>query len=260
LAVAALIFAGLCTAVLGQETDSGDEVPQGRHRLDLSMSNVDAAEGDTYVLLPGYTFTLRGGLRAGITTQYVYVESEGDSNGNRASVESGLGDTYLSMQYDPSANITASPWIPDTIGLTFGLLAPTGDADEGLSGDRWEWNVGAGWAFSPFGQFYLVPAITYGKSFDEGRDVLEAEFAGIDLGLLWLLDNGFWFGYTPYLERNLADHEWRDDHYLVLGKMWRNGIGASLEYGSRDRIDPAARRDDYTTFLNLYYQFGRAPR
>ena len=105
-----------------------------------------------------------------------------------------------------------------------------------------------------------MPALNYGQSFSEGSDAIEAEAASVSLGLLWLLDSGFWFGYTPYIERDLENHEWVDDHYLVLGKMWRNGVGASVEYGRQDRIDKAARRDDYTLFLNLYFQYGRPPR
>jgi hypothetical protein len=169
-----------------------------------------------------------------------------------------LGDSLVQAQYSPAGHITASPWIPDNVGLSGSLLIPTGDPKEGLSADNWELELGLGWSFNAVRSLWLIPATYYLKSLKEGSLGIPVEELGFSVELRWLFENGVWFGYRPNLARDLLGHEWADDHSLVLGKMFSNGFGLGLEYGRADRLDKMAQRDDYVGVFNVYYQFGRA--
>lgn len=242
----------LCSAVVGAEdNESWDE--KRRHRLDLSVASLDAKEGDVYTFLPGYTLTLNKTLRLSVTANYTWVSPQGPA----LQSDSGLGDTDFLVQYDPSQRLTSGPWIPDNVGLYFGLTTPTGKAEKNLGADEWVYRLGLGWAINPVGDFYLAPSVEYSRSFSHGSAAVKLETAYLGCGLYWLSPQGIWAGYTPYAVRDMRAGRWGDDHRLVVGKMWRGGFGVSLEYGRRDRIDRASIRDDYTGFLNLYYQFGR---
>lgn len=233
----------------------------GRHRLDLSLTKWDSAEADSFTLLPGYTLALGNGIRISLTTSLTYLEQHDglvtDSEGNV--YEFGVGDSIVTLQYDPSRNITASPWIPDTLGLHASIMAPTGNAAKGLGQDIWSSAIGAGWMYPIAGGFWLVPAANYEWSFREGSRGLSTEYAWVSTGLLWVSPHGFWLGYTPYFGRDLVADEWSTDHVLVIGKMWDDGFGISLDYGKINRIDDLARRDDWAAIFNFYYQFGSPP-
>jgi hypothetical protein len=82
--------------------------------------------------------------------------------------ESGWGDTVIAFQYDPSARLTSGAWVPDTLGFSASLVMPTGDEDQGLGGDAWTAEVGAGWLLDlPF-NFLVIPNAAYRKSFRNG--------------------------------------------------------------------------------------------
>jgi hypothetical protein len=229
----------------------------GRHRLDLSFTRWDGAEGNIDTVLPGYTLTLENTIRVGVSTSITTTSFDDlPDQSEQSSSSSGLGDTSFVIQYDPSRQITANPWVPDNVGLNAALTAPTGEAEDGLGGDQWLLNLGLGWAYNVFKQIYLTPSFAYETSFSDGSLAIPVESTIFSVGLIWVTDNGFWIGYTPYLERDLEYNDWYDDHSLVMGKMWPNGFGVGIAYGSADRVDPGAIRDDYTGFLNFYYQFG----
>ena len=232
---------------------------EGRHRLDLSLHAHEAREFDVYTALPGYTYTLANQLRLGIVTSYTYISPDSAGEAVGYDKTSGFGDTSINLQYSPSEKLTSSPWVPDTLGFTLGLDVPTGDADKGLGADYWAYSVGLGWAYNAWSNLHLVPAVDYAKSFSEGSQAIDLEYAGASVGFYWIAASGLWFGYTPYLERDLKINEWADDHSIIIGKIWPNGLGFSLEYGQVRRIDKSAKRDDYTSLVNFYYQFGRAP-
>ena len=227
-------------------SESQPPLVQGKHRFDLSLNRLDAEEGDVTVLLPGYTLAVGSSFRFNITANF-----------QRGKTEEGLGDTLFVFQYDPSERITASPWIPDSFGLNATIRAPTGNADKGLGEDNWLVNVGAGWAFNPYRDIWLVPAGYYETTFSEKQGAVSDEETGISVNFIWFFNNGLWIGYEPTIARNLKLDEWADDHTFVLGKIFRNGFGLSVEYGRRDRLDLTAERDDYTTLLNFYYVFGQ---
>ncbi len=247
--------------LLGSCPVAADENVAGRHRVSLGMTAWDAAEADSYTLLPGYTLALDSGLRLGLTTSLTYLEQNPDP---ALGIDSndynfGLGDSNITLQYDPSQKITASPWVPDTLGLVASVTAPTGDADKGLGRDIWAAALGGGWIYPLFGNLWLTPGAYYEWSFKEGRRATETEFGWVSTGILWISPGGFWIGYTPYFVRDLVDHEWSTDHALVIGKMWENRFGLSLDYGKVERIDDLARRDDWAAIFNFYYQFGPPP-
>ena len=218
---------------------------QGKHRLDLSLNSLDAEEGDVTVLQPGYTLAVGSSFRLNITASFL----RGEEN-------TGFGDTLFVFQYDPSERITASPWIPDSLGLNTTIRAPTGNADKGLGVDNWLVNVGAGWAFNPYRDLWLVPAGYYETTFSEEQGAVSDEEIGISVNFIWVFDNGIWLGYEPTIGRNFEVDDWFDDHFFIVGKIFRNGFGLGLEYGQRDRLDPISERDYYTAFLNFYYVFG----
>jgi hypothetical protein len=243
----------LLAMAIGTEAHS----EEGKHRLDLSFTSWDGAEGDIYTALPGYTLTLKNTIRVGVSTSITKTSFDKlPDQPEESSSSSGLGDTSLFIQYDPSRRITPNPWIPDNIGLNATLIAPTGDAEEGLGGDQWLLNLGLGWAYNVFKQIYLAPSFAYETSFSDGSLAIPVEAAIFSVGIIWVTDNGFWIGYTPYLERDLEYNQWYDDHTLVMGKMWPNGFGVGIAYGRADRVDTGSVRDDYAGFLNFYYQFG----
>lgn len=255
--IACLVLGGAVsgTAVTGESRDS----PEGRHRLDLSVVALDAAEGDIYTALPAYTYTFENRVRLGITGNYTFISASDAGKSLGIDSGSGLGDTDFNLQFNPPSELTSSPWVPDNLGLTAGLTAPTGDPEKSLGSDQWAYRIGFGWGFNIPGSLYLVPSAEYGRSFREGSEALGMEYLGFALSLNYVFSNGLWVGYVPYLQRDLALHEWADDHSLVIGRMWPNGFGASLEYAQRRRLDKTARRDDYTGLVSVYYQFGSPP-
>ena len=263
---AGLMLLAVTYPLAAADQDSGSaeaktfSVPDGKHRVDLGYSTTDAAEGEYNILLPGYSLAIPGGIRFGIATAWAEsVLSDDDDDLSESGDNRGLGDTSLQLQYAPSLDITASPWVPDSIGASVTVVAPTGDPDKGLGSDNWIVDLGLGWFFETRGNLWLAPAGFYEKAVKVGSDGIPMEEIGFGMGLIWLFDTGVWLGYTPELVFDLEADSWADDHSLIIGKMFSNGFGLSLEYGRRDRLDPIATRDDYVGVFNLYYQFGKPP-
>jgi hypothetical protein len=244
-----------------EELEDTLALPEGRHRIDVGVSLRDAYEGNILVMVPAYSLALSSGLRVLASTSYAYLESDPDLPA--ASLDeptsSGLGDSILQAQYAPGVSITASPWIPDTVGLTGTLLMPTGNAEKGLGSDNWEFEVSLGWSYHAAGSLWLIPGAYYLTSISEGSLGVPVEEFGISVELRWLFDSGYWVGYRPDLVHDFEADAWADDHMVVLGKMFGNGFGLVLEYGRADRLEKTSRRDDYVALLTFYYQFGRAP-
>ena len=250
LAGMALLLAISASPIQADDATSEGSAPQvfmdGKHRFDLSLNQLDTGEGDFMVLLPGYTLTVGTSLRFNVTASLLTESNETD-----------FGDSLLVVQYDPSDQLRASPWIPDTLGINATIRAPTGNADKGFGVDAWQINVGAGWGFDFYRNLWLIPAGYYETTFGEEKDELYDEEMGVNVSFVWLFHNGIWLGYRPNIARNFQLDEWADDHTFVAGKLFRNGFGLGFEYGRRDRIDPTASRDDYTALMNFYYVFGQ---
>ena len=115
------------------ETDPAEQEPGGRHRFDLSYHHVDSREAVSDVVLPGYSIAV-GRFRVGATGRYLSKKTELEDPDTGETIrrsESGWGDTRITMQYDPSENLTISPWIPNQLGLCTTVTAPTGHCSAG---------------------------------------------------------------------------------------------------------------------------------
>jgi hypothetical protein len=227
--------------------------PTGRHRLDLSYTRYDTFEGEVDMFLPSYTWAPWQNLRFSITGSVVSNDS-GDAD------ETGIGDTSFGLQYDPSESLTASPWVPDSVGLFGQVIAPTGDADKGLSADTWFASLGAGWAIDTVSHLWLIPAAGYEFTFNEGANAVSVNEPYVSMDFIWVFDSGAWFSVTPRLGYEFEAEEWIDQYLVTIGKMYPGGFGAGLSYGRIEQLNPSANRDDQTWLLNVYYQFGKPPR
>jgi hypothetical protein len=226
--------------------------PTGRHRLDLSYTRYDTFAGEVDMFLPSYTWAPWQNLRLDITGSVV-ANNSGDAD------ETGIGDTSIGIQYDPSASLTASPWVPDTVGLFGQVIAPTGDADQGLSADTWFASLGTGWAIDTISHLWLIPAFGYEFTFNEGASAASVNQPYASMDFIWVFDSGAWFGVTPKLGYEFEEEEWVDQYLVTIGKMYPSGFGAGLSYGRIEQLNPNANRDDQTWLLNFYYQFGKPP-
>ena len=226
--------------------------PSGRHLLELNYTSVDTIDGDQDIWLPRYTYAYSTSLR--------FSGSIGVATADKDSIKRGPTDSVLLLQYDPSAQLTANAFVPDTVGLTFGLQIPTGDHSDGLGEDLWAAQLGAGWLVDFPLDFWLLPSIQHDWSFREGRDTASRQRTDIGLGLYWLFAFKGWLGIEPVIA---YDHKLEDsglDWSVVAGKAWSTGWGLELRWSSKDRIDERDIRDDSIFLLGLTYQFGRPPK
>ena len=235
-------------------------LPTGRHRIDLSYTRYDSFVGDVYVFLPSYTWAPRRNMRLNITGSYVSNDNPAIPGlGIPETQERGFGDTQFGVQYDPSESLTASPWVPDTLGLNATLIAPTGDADKGLGSDTWFVRVGAGWPLDSVSHLWLVPAVGYETTFAEGAHANPSEKLDASIDFMWWFESGAWIAAAPRIGYEFETREWVDDFTITIGKMFDSGFGLSFDYGSIEQINPNAFRDDESLLVNFYYQFGRPP-
>jgi len=232
-------------------------VPHGPHRFDLSYTHIDTVVGNVDLILFGYTGAFRPDMRIGVTGGVTRFRAPANpSVGIDENIdELGFSDTIVSFQYDPTARITASPWVPDTVGINASVIAPTGDSDKGLGGDFWLGSVGAGWLVDTFSHLWLVPAMGYETTFAEGDLAVPTEGVYVSCDIIWVFPFGGWIGYSPSLGREFEADEWVDGHTLTMGKLWSGGFGLSLELGKNDRISRVPARDDRNWLANFYYQF-----
>ncbi len=252
-------------AAYADEEDTGyrpHQLPSGRHRIDFGWSRLANSRVERNVLLPGYTYAFRGDMRVGVNAALVdsSFDSTGSAGNKVSNGEFAMGDTELSFQYDPSGRLTASPWIPDSAGLAAGLLIPTGDARKALGGNAWIARLGLGWTIDFPSSFWLVPSLTYERSFN-GRERAETlsqlEFG---LGFYWIFPFGAWFGFEPSVNRDFDQHQWGNDHTFIVGWTPRRGPGLSLQYGNPEpRLEQLAGRDKDIFLLNVFYQLGETP-
>jgi len=264
--LATLIFSGLLSASTTYANE--DDVatlqkftPQGRHRIDLSYTHYDSFAGEASLLLPAYTWAPRQHLRFSVTGSYVSndLPANPEAGFPEPAKNTGIGDTIVGIQYDPSSRLTASPWVPDSVGLAAQLLAPTGDADQGLSGDSWFASFSAGWAIDSISRLWLIPAIGYEFTFNEGKLSVPTNQPYTSLDFVWLFRFGGWLGVTPRIGYEFEEDKWAEEIVFTAGKMFAGGFGLSLDYGNIEQLSAGVDRDDRQWLLNLYYQFGNPP-
>lgn len=235
--------------------------PTGRHRIDLNYTQYDTFAGDVEVFLPTYTWAPRQFLRLSITGSVVSNDSvgAGPQGSIGGTTQTGVGDTAIGVQYDPTASLTASPWVPDSVGFFGEVIVPTGNTDKGLSTDTWFATIGAGWAIDSVSHLWINPAVGYEFTFNEDSLAAPVNQPYASLDLVWVFEFGAWIGISPRIGYDFEEDEWIDQYSITLGKMFRNGFGAGLSYGRIEQLSPRANRDDQTWLINLYYQFGKPP-
>lgn len=235
--------------------------PKGRHRLDFSYTRYDTFSGRIDQFLSTYTWAPRQYLRLSITGTIVSSDIPGGDPFDTTDdlQETGTGDTLIGIQFDPSKNLTASPWVPDSVGFFAQLLAPTGNAEKGLGTDQWLATAGAGWAVDTFSHLWLVPAVGYEFSFSEDLLATPTNQPYLSVDFIWVFEFGAWVGVSPRIGYEIEESEWVDQYLITFGKMFQNGFGASVDFGRTEQINPQASRDDRVWLINLYYQFGKPP-
>jgi hypothetical protein len=259
-----LLLLAFSSIVYAQE-DPSEASPlanDGRHLLAMGYTRVDGFDADINVLATGYTYSYSRSMRFSATTQFVGLKIHADDgpSGNDRIEEVGLGDSVVTVQYDPNANLTSSPWVPDRVGLFGALLLPTGDSSDGLSGDAWGATVGAGWPIPISDKFLIVPAGDYTRTFGHGDDAIRLDELWFSAELLWLSPFGAWVGIQPFLSWDFENHEANDAFSLVIGKTFSNGLGLHMQWGNKSRYEKHASADDEFLLFNMSWQFGLPPR
>jgi hypothetical protein len=242
------------------EEAAGDDIGGGKHRIDITYLDLETFDTNVIsnVVLFGYTQTFNSSMRVGIRSGIASVADSPspDSAATQKTTDVGLSDTTLTFQYDFSQRLTASPWIPNTLGMHAQLSVPTGEKVDGLGIDSWLLSLGAGWGINLFKEIWIQPAVGYEFTFSEGSMAVPSRLGYASMTVIWLSPSGFWVGYAPTISYELENSEWLHDRSLTVGKMFRNGLGLSLDYGNLDRVGPVAAPDDAQLVINFYYQFG----
>jgi hypothetical protein len=247
----------LCTTCLAQ-TDTGEdaaEPEEGRFLLDLNYTAVDSKEGKTDLLTPGFSWLISPSLRAKVSTDLGFFNPAENESGITSS--RGMGDTIFSVQYDWQERLTVSPWVPDNIGTSFSILIPTGDAKNFLGMDTWGGSIAFSWPITIEREWLLNPVINYNFTFAEGKLADPTHVGEVGIGVVRLFPRQFWISYTPSLWYDLDFHTWNYDSHITVGKMFSNGMGIGLDYGSLARHFLPGLRDDRSILVNFYYQFCR---
>jgi len=252
-----IILSDACLAQSG-DSDDGAEKSDGRFLLDLSFTSTDSLEGTIDTVNPGFTWLVRPDIRVGVNTTYVTFTPDSSTQPDLEGQSSsrGPGDSVVFLQYDWQERLTASPWIPDNVGTSLTVLAPTGDARKSLGADTWAANLAVSWPIEFKGGLLVNPVISYEFTFNEGPLADPTNLAEAGVGIIKLFPSKFWVGYTPLYWYDFDINTWNFDSHITVGKMFPNGIGIGLDYGRLARHFIPNARDDNTFLFNLYYQFG----
>jgi hypothetical protein len=263
--VTLLLLISVATSVVAEE-DSTESFTQpvndGRHLVQLGYTSIEGFDGDLTVVAANYTYSYSRHLRFSGTTQLAHLEAPetGASSDAGEKDDTGLGDSVLILQYDPDANLTSSPWVPDTLGVFGGILLPTGDTGKGLGGDAWAGAIGIGWPILVRSTFVIIPSADYTKSFIHGNDALRLDELAVRVSLLWVSPTGIWLGIEPQISRDFENHATTDAFSVIVGKSFRNGLGVELRWGKKRRFENLADdEDDENLLLTLSWQFGAPP-
>ena len=259
---APLLLLALWAPSAAADDGAGQEapVPDGRHLLELGYTSIDGFDGDIYVLVPKYTYSYSQSLRFSFGTQLVEVQQPAATDSGGSSDQTGLGDSFVLVQYDPGEQLTSNPWIPNTLGLFGAALFPTADDSEGLGLDTWGAAVGVGWPILLSESFMAVPTAAYTRTFYGGDDGITLDQLGLGVSLIWVLPLSTWLGIEPSYNWDF-DLDTSDENYqLVAGKFFSNGLAVDLQWGLQRRYEKYATRDDEILLLNISWQFGAPPR
>lgn len=222
--------------------------PQGspRHRIDFGLQSFDAAEGDSVTGSLDYIWAPLDHHSFAVSTLLVKSDLSGAEG-------SGIGDTRLQYSWVPSAKLTAASWVPNIVGMGFGLIVPTGDPSKGTGEDRWIAIPTVGWVFVVNERLSILPTLQYLKSFNEKPVADSISAANLELGLLYVSKSEFWVNYTPSLFRDFQPIEDTNlDHFLTFGKQFTRTLGASVTLGLVER--PPVQGASFTRSSDQFVQ------
>jgi hypothetical protein len=243
-----LLLAGDAAAEDG--STEAAEIDSPRHRVDFGLQWYDGAEGDIATGSLSYSWVPLD-HHAFAATVLLVGSDVSNAEG------SGIGDTRLQYSWVPSAKLTASGWLPKTLGTGFGLIVPTGDAAKGTGEDRWIAIPTLGWVFLIGERFSILPSLQYLHSFNEGSAGEDVSTANLEVGFLYVWSSGIWIKYTPSFFRDFQPVDDTNlDHFLLFGMQFSKIVGASLTLGSIERPpiqDPSlARSSDQFAEVTLH--------
>ncbi len=217
-----------------------DQEDSPRHRIDFGVQWYDAAEGSSLTGALNYSW-VPAEHHAFAATLALVGSDVSDAVG------SGIGDTRFQYSWVPSAELTASSWVPNTLGMGFGLIVPTGDAAKGTGADRWVAIPTLGWVFLIGDHFSILPSLQYFYSFGEGSAGEDFSSANLELGFLYVWGSRYWINFTPSVFRDLQPIDDTNlDLLLTFGMQFSKVVGASLTLGNIERPpnqDPEFVRD-----------------
>ena len=244
---------------LGAAAEDEPEAPDARgsprHRFDFGLQWFDAAEGAIATASLDYSWVPLD--HHGFTATVPLIGS------NVSETEgSGIGDTRLQYSYVPSTKLTAASWVPNTLGMGFGLIIPTGDPAKGTGVDRWIAIPTVGWVFTINERFSILPTLQYLQSFQEQSTDDEVRAANLELGFLYVTKSELWINFTASLFQDYDPvDEINMDHFLTVGKQFTRTLGGSLTLGSIERPpvqDPGFERSsDQFAQITLHFVLAR---
>jgi hypothetical protein len=254
-----LLFQTTLCYAQSDDSQQGAEESAGRFLLDLSYTATDSFEGNIDIYSPGFTWLIRPDVRVGVATSYVHFSPSNaiELQIDDISSHQGLSDTVFFVQYDWRERLSASPWVPDNVGINFSILAPTGNAENFLGGDTWAGSVSVSWPVTFKESWLLNPFVSYNFSFNEGPLSEHLNITEAGFGIVKLFPSKFWIGYTPSVWFNFDDNDWNYDSHFTAGKMFSTGMGIGLDWGRTKRHSSIDARDDRALLFNFYYQFGQ---
>jgi hypothetical protein len=226
--LAALLLASSC-AWSESSLEAGEQRTPARHRLDFSAVFLDAASSDSINGLLGYTYNLTDNSNLNFSLPYIDPDLSAGSN-------SGIGDMVAAYSIVPSAQLSANPWVPRTIGSGVAISIPTGSTKEGRSLGSWILYPYLGLSLPMSKRFFFAPQIGYIHSLSETAAGTDLRLISTETGFSFVALNGFWTSYFPKFIFDLKTNDWAINHRLSVGKMFSTRIGVSLDYTFVERF------------------------
>jgi hypothetical protein len=166
---------------------------------------------------------------------------------------SGVGDVLIDYHYDPSARLSARPWIPRNLGFGIAVLLPAGNKERGTGLGEVVTipSVGGGWQLSQ--SFGISGLVEYFHSFgDQRMRVLSAGIA-----LVYVSESELWARFEPRWNYDMTARTSGIHGALDVGKMLneRFGLNARAEWGRNISTggSPLTGTTDTALFVAFHY-------
>ena len=222
-AVLLALLAFQAPAIFAQTDDSESGDAQGpTHRLDFGIDWFDTPSGRRASSALRYVWAPLGSHS--FSTAVPFSDTTiADNDG------SGIGDLQLRYNYAPSVTLTASPWVPNRLGMGLGLVIPTGDVEKGTGSGQWVAAPSVGWVIVLREGLFLLPQGQYSRSFKEEQGARKLEVAAVSFGLLYVWNKRFWVNFTPAYIDDLEQEVSGIAATLILGLQPTRRVGLSLD-------------------------------